>query len=538
MTSQDKIILPEKYYLDYFNYLLAFVEKHYQHILDEPEYLFYQEFRNLSEDAKCLYLRFSNRRGDYFRIGKINYPEIKNRESAKEELLIHDFIRVNESIDPIQFKLFTKAELAGYFDFIDSKYRKEQILLELTEADLPVIHEMEEIAEVKKNEEVEFLKMLFFGNRYGQMTEFVIRDVGNIKLEQLNESKFKPWFKTREEALGVMHISQLRRMVREIIEADLPLEEYLEELPWTEWLKHDRSRKSAEKLLLNIAAHFERLNQYDDALTYYHFTSKHPSRERQIRILEKQGESQKALSLAQDILNNPSNASELTFANDYLNRSGIRINRSMTERLKDATSITIEKDERTVEQCSLDYFVKEGWQGIHAENFIWRGLFGLVFWYELFDENFGSFHHPLQRQPSDLNDSSFYESRGSLLSERLTTLKTRASLTKHVQAIYSQKNGMANRFVTWHEALLPAVEIMIQKLPLKGLKNVLLEMAKNMKENSTGFPDLFLWNDSAYQFYEIKSQNDHLSAQQLFWLNFLSSQKIEADVLRVYYSNN
>ncbi|MEM7297422.1 MAG: VRR-NUC domain-containing protein [Bacteroidota bacterium] len=538
MTSKDKIILPEKYYLDYFNYLLAFVEKHYEHILDEPEYLFYQEFRNLSEDAKCLYLRFSNRRGDYFRLSKINYPEINNRESAKEELLIHDFIRVNESVDPVQFKLFTKAELASYFDFIEPKFRKEEILLELTETDLSTIHELEEIAEVKKNEEVEFLKMLFFGNRYGQMTEFVIRDVGNIKLEQLNESKFKPWFKTREEALGVMHISQLRRMVREIIEAELPLEEYLEDLPWAEWLKHDRSRKSAEKLLLNIGAHFERLNQYDHALTYYQFTPRHPSRERQIRIFEKTDKSEEALILAQDIVKDPSNASELTFANDYLNRSGIRINRSMTERLKDATSITIEKDHRTVEQCSLEYFENEGLQGVHAENFIWRGLFGLVFWHELFDEDFGSFHHPLQRQPSDLNDAIFFESRAPLLSERLKKFKNRKALTKHVQDIYSQKDGMANRFVTWHESLLPAVEIMIQKLPLKGLKNVLLEMAKNMKENSTGFPDLFLWNDQGYIFYEIKSQNDHLSAQQLFWLNFLSSQKIEADVLRVYYSNN
>ena len=56
-----------------------------------------------------------------------------------------------------------------------------------------------------------------------------------------------------------------------------------------------------------------------------------------------------------------------------------------------------------------------------------------------------------------------------------------------------------------------------------------------MKENSAGFPDLFIWNEADYQFYEVKSSNDQLSAQQLFWLDFMASAKIKVDVLRVNY---
>jgi hypothetical protein len=536
MSKKDPIILPEKYYLDYFNYVLEFVERQYDHVLDQPEYLFYQTFRNLSEDAKCLYLRFSNRRGDFFRINKISYAEITDLHSAKEELMHADFIRINENVDPAQFKLFTKTELISQFSFLNKSQKKEELLLELTEVDIPFLHETEEIAEVLQNEVVDFIKMLFFGHRGGRMTDFVIRDVGNVKIEKLDETKFKPWFQSREEALSVMHISQLRRMIYEIQEADLPLEEYLEEMPWQTWMQYPRSAQSAEKLLLKIAYYFEQIAQPKEAMKYYSYTDKPPARERKVRLLEKLDRKDEALGIAKAMSESPRNATELTFATDFLNRSGIRINRSMTERLKNTPSISIEKDpDIKVEEAVLHYFEKEGWQGFHAENYLWRGIFGLVFWDIIFDENHGSFHHPLQRQPSDLNDTIFFESRSELLEAKLDKFKSKKSLLNYIVKMHNEKEGISNRFVGWHETLLPSLEVAIMKLPLQGLKKVLLEMSKLMKENSAGFPDLFIWNDVEYQFYEVKSPNDHLSAQQLFWLDFLASAKINVEVMRVNY---
>lgn len=208
----------------------------------------------------------------------------------------------------------------------------------------------------------------------------------------------------------------------------------------------------------------------------------------------------------------------------------------MTDRLKSAPSISILKDpDIKVEQAVIQHFENEGWEGFHAENFIWRGIFGLVFWEEIFDVSHGSFHQPLQRQPSDLNESHFFESREKLLKKKLQQFNTRVKLTKHLQEIYKSKDGIANRFVSWHDSLLPIIEIMVAKVPLAGLKKVLMEMSKNMKENSAGFPDLFIWSGKKYHFYEVKSPNDHLSAQQLFWLTFLEQSKIKVDVLRVKY---
>ncbi|MEM6814627.1 MAG: VRR-NUC domain-containing protein [Bacteroidota bacterium] len=537
MREKKPIILPEKYYLNYFNYLLNFVTEHYQHILEDEEYFFIQNFRGLTEDAQCLYLRFSNRKGNFFRLSKINYSEIKNLNAAKEELLIHEFIDINASKDPAQFSLFTKAELINHFSFLDRKERKANLLMELSEWDIQSIHENEEIAEVKKNQEVAFLKLLFFGNRYHEMTEFVIRDVGNVKLKSFDESKFQPWFQSRSEALGVMHISQLKKMIREVIVADLPLEEFLINIPWEEWRTYPRSKEAAEKLLLEIGTHFEKNGKLESALSCYQRTALPPSGERQIRILEKLDQSIKALDLAKKILEQPGNASELTFASDYLNRSGIRINRSMTRRLHLAKKLELPEKQARVEQEVLHYYKEKGWQGVHSENFIWRSMFGIVFWEELFNEDHGTFHHPLQREPSDLDEAAFFTTRKIVLEKRVEGFKTRKQLFNDLSSTYDENFGIANRFVTWHDQLLPILEIMIQRLPLKSIKLVLLEMAKQTKENSTGFPDLFIWKKDDYHFYEIKSPNDHLSAQQLFWLDFLTSARIKADVLRVSYSH-
>jgi len=87
--------------------------------------------------------------------------------------------------------------------------------------------------------------------------------------------------------------------------------------------------------------------------------------------------------------------------------------------------------------------------------------------------------------------------------------------------------------VGWHESLLPLVEQCYQQLKANQIGSVLLEMAKDLKENTRGFPDLFVWRKNEYQFIEVKSPNDQLSAQQLYWLNFFKKQKISAQVLRV-----
>ena len=84
--------LPPKYYLDYFLFLIEFVEKLYGEILNESERQFLTDFRALSEDAQCLFVRFSNRRGLFFRTNKLKYNELEDIPAALYELEERGFI--------------------------------------------------------------------------------------------------------------------------------------------------------------------------------------------------------------------------------------------------------------------------------------------------------------------------------------------------------------------------------------------------------------------------------------------------------------
>lgn len=108
------IELPSKYYLDYFLFLVEFVEKLYGEILNESEQRFIADFRALSEDAQCLFVRFSNRRGLFFRTNKLKYAEIEDIPATLYELEEKEFIEElsakHESYSEEILNLFTKEE--------------------------------------------------------------------------------------------------------------------------------------------------------------------------------------------------------------------------------------------------------------------------------------------------------------------------------------------------------------------------------------------------------------------------------------------
>ncbi len=545
MSEKEKIILPPRYYLDYFNYLIEFIEKHSNHLLGEYDQVFIADYRSLTIDAQCLFIRMLNRKGEFFRLDKLQYAEIETYETSLDQLTSSGFIITEDIQEPEIFKLFTKNELHAAFPDLGIRelYKEEALDMLSEEADAfhyQTLEETYQIIQLLKQEQVNYLKFLFFGHNYGMMTEFVIRDVGNVKLENLEKHEFTPWFDTREEALATYELANLSRAFRQAKEELLPeeIQNLLEPIQWGNYLQYHRAKKAGDKLLIKIGEYFEKAELPDLAFEYYQFSERHPARERMIRILDKSGKLVEARDLAERALEKPFNATEHLFVKDFLARKSVRNYRSTTQRIKESPEINIIPDPSiNVEKLACQYFMKKGYEAIHAENYLWRGLFGLIFWEAIFDENQVGFHHPLQRQPSDLFDEAFYAKRSEMLMAITKKYSTKRSLLSAVKKVYKEKDGVANPLVGWHESLLPSIEATITRIPIKGLFNVLLEIAKNVKYNSAGFPDLFIWKEKEYHFYEIKSPNDHLSAQQLFWIDFLQKNKIKAEVLRLNYVN-
>jgi VRR-NUC domain len=257
-----------------------------------------------------------------------------------------------------------------------------------------------------------------------------------------------------------------------------------------------------------------------------------------VRLLHKLGQTAQALALAQAMQASPQSADEAFFAQDFLAKlQGGKRTRSTTDFLKKADTLTLAAEHRAyVEGGVVAHWQAAGWQAAHTENWVWDALFALLLWEALFDGQAGGIHQPLQRGPSDLRTPEFYAQRQARIGAMLGALPDAAAALARAQTVYDQKAGTANPLIGWGSGLWSLVQTYLEQIPWSAVQAVLGQMAQNLKENARGFPDLFVWNDTDYFFAEVKSPNDHLSAQQLFWLQFFAQVGIPARVIRVAFA--
>ncbi len=564
------IELPPKYYLDYFLFLIAFVENLYGEILNETEKKFIADFRNLSEDGQCLFVRFSNRRGLFFRTTKLKYNEIEDIPAALYELEEKGFIEElsvkHEPYSEEILNLFTKEEwlkLAPPTELSLKPLKKPDLIrylshtftfeLLVSQINASVSFEPnasvgskptdalgEPVIKVGYEVEVMMLKFLFFGNRYADMTEFVIRDLGKVNFERYRDDAYTARFATRQEAEDKLMISLTAEQFYEMQESATPPEEIFDWfMNWQASLQplSEVAQSGYVRLINRVGAYLERQKLPEQALTVYQLTDQIPSRERRVRLLYRMSFVEEAIALCEAIAQEPQNADERFFAIDFqdkLANSKKRVKKSVTRFLQSADSVQIAVSYRyRVEQGVADYFTENGYGAVHAENYPWRGLFGLIFWDIIYDTNVQAIHHPLQRMPSDFHQPDFYRKRAPQIRQRLVELETSEQFEQALTTTFIEKFGIANVLVDWNEVLLELVQLIAKSLTPLQLRAILLEMAVNLRENTRGFPDLMVWGKEGLELVEVKSPTDHLSAQQLHWMHFMADLGVKARVLRV-----
>ena len=566
----EKIELPPKYYLTYFQYLIDFVKKKYQHILNETEQQFLSDFEALTEDEKCLFIRFCNRTGSFFRTEKLKYAEIENIPESLNGLIDKGFVaplsenHLTEAANVLD--IFSKSELIELAKMLNLETRGktslkkdevldwllavgnwEDMIYLLNSEDYTNIHGLpHSLVRVLKETEVQMLKFLFFGSRHGDMTEFVTRDLGFQSYEKFDEDKMVAYFQTRQEVEDKLKVSLAREDFYLMQQADIEiLDIYNWFMDWTATHRKELSEIAIPTygtFSLRVALYLEKKKALDEALTIFRLTEESPSRERQVRILDKQKNREEAKALCELILTEPQNATEQFFAEDYVNRLEAillkkKAKKAVTQQLHNSDSIMIAATwKRQVEFGVIDYYQARGMKAEFTENHLWRSLFGLLFWDIIFDTDSLAIHHPLQRSPSDLFKPTFFEKRKEKMEERLKMLEDEDATVIYMNRIFFEKFGLTNPLVEWYGGLFPLILTLLERLSSEQITLITLEMAKNLRQNLRGFPDLFIWGDAEYSFIEVKSPTDSLSNQQHFWLRFFESINVRSKVLRVEWN--
>lgn len=542
--------LPPQYYLDNFRFLIHWVNERYADLLAEEELLFIARFNRLAPNSQCLLVRMLGRKGPWFRATKLIYAEIDNHEFCANQLNDVNLIEIDPLLSITNlFKIFAKAELIQLFSeqLKSHKNARKEILLNILSAHYPQSQlwsqwtndQFGKLYYVDNHAIINTFLLLFFGNPYQNLTEFVLQDLGLYRYEKYIIDPQHRVFKNREELAQYQQLLLLREQLA--LAEDLnSLEQIVLQLPNT-FASAAMERRRA-RLINQLAYEFERYKQFDLAMQLYQLVDLPPSRERQIRLLEKRGDHQQAWELLSLLIKTPMNEHELQIAE----RIAPRLAKKISEPFKKKSPLALCEKTLILPQAAEDAGLVLSVEEIvrlhldtreepclYVENTLLNSLFGLWLWPEIFRGIQGAFANPLQSAPLDLYQEDFQKNRPDI--QRLWQLFDDQKYATHIQNIWQQKHGIANHFVSWQFINETTLLMALRCIPATHLKLIFERLLFDLKTNRSGLPDLiqFFPKQQFYRMIEVKGPGDRLQDNQQRWLNFFKAHDIPAEVCYV-----
>lgn len=552
----DQLVeLAEHYYLDNFLRLCDTVEDRYADILSEDEHRVLECFRSLSFAAQCLYVRLVSRTGPWFRESKLDYPEIGPLAGVLDELLETSMIEQAEELDAEELgRLFTRPELQGAFaDHLGKqRFNGKDALLDAIEALIfstgDILHALREVEAGRivtplHVEVIELLQLLFFGNRYQSLTEFVLEDLGIMQYFPYSLERESRKFESRDALEEYLHCAALADSHYELLELETP-----DELPSLARkvtrlkVTHDSSVDRYYRLCNNLARDLERLDELDTALALYARSEKHPARERRARILEKRGDWKKAQQLCEQIIAAPWSEAEHQAATRILPRVLRKLGDKPAKRRRDTFdefAIELPRGDRPVELLAAEHLGGD-WSEVHyVENSLMNTLFGLSFWEEIFMPLPGVFHHAYQGGPADMFEQGFRQRRAAAIDKRMASL-SRSTLASTLPRAHERYFPYFCHWTDWRYIDARLVETACKVIPRSHLLAIFERLLFDPRENRSGFPDLVALGETPgdYCLIEVKGPGDALHDGQKRWLRYFAEKEIPARVAWVHWTDD
>ena len=553
MIQQPIPDLSPFYYWENFNYVLGYVKKQYQNLLSGSEIIFIQDFENLSKESQCLYLRLASRRACWFREEKLSYGEISQISLRINELVENGFVRFVSTQDSVNLgpilSVFSKKECIAlvsklpHFPKYPSNISKDDLVHLCKPFGNELLQQLNEISArlicPVQLEYFTFIQFLFFGTKFRDMSEFVIRDLGHRQYVEVNEEEFIPYFQTRKEAMEKWKISLWRERFQELSKDSASTYELVgswnqDILPMYEDIS-DVAIGSFERALFSLGRWLERLGHMELALDIYEPSLSGLSFERRVRILAKLKRIEEALLLAKLGLEFGFSPKETHFFEDFILKQNSKKHiKAVTQSLKLSPTLLINiKWKGNVEMGVIQYFENLGYSAHFTENHLWKNILGILCWDLVFDEKQTGIHHPFQWAPSHYSSEGFTLGKEKDFEEKIGLLASLDLFFAHALQIKKTHEGKLNPLIDWYTLDIELIRELVHRVPQESLAQVLRYLWTHLSTHAKGFPDLFVFKDSEYQFIEVKSPTDHLSAIQYFWHDFLINKGIKFELYRV-----
>ncbi len=549
MTESNKPAteLAPDYYLHNFRFMVDWVWQRYADLLTAQEKEFIQAFYQVDHDAQCLLVRLSSRKGPLFRADKLSYPEIASIELSAQELVAQDLLS-NDALITLQelAKVLTKPELLQLFGehLKGLKQARKEVLVEALAEKFNgaqtwaewTNHHLGDAYYLHNQSIISTLLLLFFGNVHQDLTEFVLQDLGLFRYENYTIDPLHRTFNSREEIETYQQLVKLRDDV-EVAESLDELIHIAEQLPPS--IEHEKLQRRRAKLCNHIAYELERLGEIEIAFQLYQQSHLPPSRERQIRLLEKQARYSEAWNLLNDLIETPLNEHELQIAERMSPRIakklGIPFNKqnsiSINEKIMELPKLSDDQGNMLrVEEVARQSLHSTDAPCVYAENALLLSLFGLWLWPEMFRSIEGAFANPFQSAPLDFYQENFAINRPQI--SKLWQLFENGDYAQAIRNAWQKKWGISNHLVHWNFLTNDLLELALQTIPAAHLKAIFERILFDIKMNRSGLPDLiqFFPAEKTYRLIEVKGPGDRLQDNQLRWLAYFAKHNIPAEV--------
>ena len=532
--------LPIYYYHSNFCEMLSFVDEHYKAILQEEHRSFINDFFALPVPAQCLYARLAGRKGHVFSMDKLSYDEIPHLEKQIESLRGLDFISdVKEKDYEAYLNSLSKSDLIAFMmrNICSSAYRvswKKGVLVEAALAHIPFKNDLFDTDYIvqSRQEVLQFCLFLYFGKIETNLQNFTLRDLGLVKTPDF-KTDYGARFDTTEEAQVAYFYAKGLHLFKHGTDANIAsLIDNIKNWPAPLCAVSVHSR---DKLLQKLGGLSERLEDIDTALSLYQHGDTPLCNERVIRLRYARGDKVWAEQRLLQLIESPSSDEEHNFARDFYARKYKKKRTSLvTDLLRESHVIKIDEAYRNqAEAAAKRYYEARGLTVYRSENTIWRMLFGLLFWEELYGKDAVSLYNSFERLPAILKSGEFYLDFKDRIEARLTCLHTpREALIRLLKTI-SQHHNTPNGIFRWNGRTVEKVKILLMHAPPLALSHILRLMAQNYTQMKDGFPDLMCLKNGQLNFIEVKAEGDIIRRNQLSRLQQLRKAGFKAEVTRI-----
>lgn len=551
------------YYLDNFETVLHWVASRYSDLLLPIEHRFVQDFLQLPQASRGLLVRMIMRKGCLFRTSKLRYREIGDTARAVQALIRHEWISDTPPLSLNElFGIYTKTELEGLFGKtlanLGARRASKPAQLECLRPHYPNVLTLEQwrSASDSPNEQIEKaehgeciyrinilplcdrLRLMFFGNLRQDWTEFVLSDLGLFTYERVDFPDSARAFQTRQEVDDYLHLHQCGERLETAANGD-ELADIFAAVPAAAYTNHWLEGRRG-KLLYRIGRQHERQGEWAQALACYARSGYAGARCRHIRVLERDGQSGAALSLATAALHAPESEAEQQALQRMLPRlrrqCGVKLPAARKESHIRRIDLALPQPwpAMRVEEEVRHHLAMDDAPVYYVENALINSLFGLLCWDAIFAVVPGAFFHPFQQGPADLMLAGFRERRRERFDACFGQLDN-GQYRHTIHRNFIHKAGTQSPFVAWSVLSGPLLHLALDCMPAMHLKAAFQRLLADIPANRSGLPDLIqFWpGEQRYRMIEVKGPGDRLQDNQLRWLDYCRVHGMPVDVCYV-----